>query len=55
MKNTLQNKYYNFTVSTDSGVFDVIACDWDSAQADVREAFPFARIITTARYSEVAK
>ena len=48
-------KYYNFTVATDCGVFDVIACDWDAAQSDVREAFPTARIITTARYAEVTK
>ena len=52
---TNTTKYYNFTVATDCGVFDVIACDYDSARQDVREAYPSARIITTARYTEVTK
>ena len=32
-------RYWEFTVVTDCGVFDVVACDHHAAKADIEQAY----------------
>jgi len=35
----MKTNYTEYKVATDCGLFSVVACSWQSACADVREAF----------------
>lgn len=46
-------KYYEFTVTTDCGQFEVVACDWQSAKADVEQAYTGATVVQVSYGNEV--
>ena len=48
----MQTKYFSFTVTTDCGQFDVVACDSGAAKADVIQSAPDCKIIQISMHGE---
>ena len=48
----MTTKYFNYTVTTDCGQFDVVACDSNAAKADVMQAAPGCKIIQLSMHGE---
>ena len=48
----MKTKYFNYTVTTDCGQFDVVACDTNAARADVMEAAPGCNIVQISMQGE---
>ncbi len=46
-------KYYEFTVTTDCGQYTVVACDWESAKADVLQAYTGCTVVQVSYRNEV--
>jgi hypothetical protein len=49
----MKTNYTKYNVATNIGLIEVVACDWESAKADVRDAYPDAEIYPASW--EVAK
>ena len=48
----MTTKYWNFTVTTDCGQYDVVACDHHSARADVEQAYTGCTVVQVSYKDE---